>query len=143
MVWVGQPARPHFASPRGYAMNAVVALFGRLMMSAIFLQSGIMKAMAPDATLATFAKLAIPNPPLAYGVTVGVEILGGITVLVGFKTRWAALLLAGWCIATAVAVHYHPADRGQMVHLMKNICMAGGFLQLFALGGGRFSLDRR
>ncbi len=124
-------------------MSAVIALVGRLMMSAIFLQAGIMKAMTPEATLATFAKLAIPNPPLAYGVTVAVEILGGVAILLGFKTRWAALLLAGWCIATAIAAHYHPADRGQMVHLMKNICMAGGFLQLAALGGGRFSLDRR
>ena len=72
-----------------------------------------------------------------------VEIGGGIAVLVGWKTKWAALILAAWCIATGLVAHYHPGDRGQMIHFMKNICMAGGFLQLFVLGAGRFSLDKR
>ena len=124
-------------------LNNSVQLLGRLLMSAIFIQAGINKAMASDATIAYFTKLSLPNPGLAFGVTVAVEILGGLAVLVGWKTRWAALVLAFWCIATAVVAHYHPGDRGQMIHFMKNICMAGGFLQLFVLGAGRFSLDRR
>jgi len=39
--------------------------------------------------------------------------------------------------------HYHPGDNGQMIHFMKNICMAGGFLQVVAFGAGRLSVDRR
>ena len=54
-----------------------------------------------------------------------------------------ALVLAAWCIATAAAAHYHPADTGQMIHFMKNVCMAGGFLQVVAYGAGRLSVDRR
>ena len=72
-----------------------------------------------------------------------VEIGAGVLLLVGWKARCAALVLAIWCVATALVAHYHPDDRGQMIHFMKNICMAGGFLQIFAFGAGRLSLDRR
>lgn len=113
-------------------------------MSAIFIQAGIAKAMSSQATIAGFAKyLSLPNHKLAYAVTLAVEIGGGIAVLVGWKTRWAALILAFWSIATAMVEHYHPGDKGQMIEFMKNVCMAGGFLQLFVLGAGRFSLDKR
>ena len=67
----------------------------------------------------------------------------GITLLIGWQARWSALILAIWCVATAMVAHDHPDDRNQMIHFMKNICMAGGFLQLFAFGAGRLSLDRR
>jgi putative oxidoreductase len=124
-------------------LNSIVALVGRALMSAIFLYAGGTKAMAATATLAYFDKLALPNPPLAYAVTVAVELLGGLAILAGWKTKPAALMLAVWCVATAMVVHYHPGDRAQMIHFMKNLSMAGGLLQLFLLGAGRFSLDRR
>ena len=124
-------------------LNQAVGLLGRVLLSAIFLWAGFNKAISPDATIASFTKLSVANPPLAYTVTLAVELLAGAAVLVGWKTRCAALALAIWCGVTALAVHYHPGDRGQMLHFMKNLCMAGGFLQLFVLGGGRFSLDRR
>lgn len=124
-------------------LNNIVALLGRAMMAAIFIEGGINKALAPVPTMAMLVKYALPNPNLAYAVTLGVEIGGSLAVLAGWKTRWAALLLAVWCISTAMVAHYHPGDKGQMIHFMKNVCMAGGFLQLFVLGAGRFSLDRR
>ena len=121
----------------------IASLIGRVMMSAIFIQGGISKAMTQGPTMAMLARYALPNPGLAYLVAVAVEIGGGLAVLVGWRTRWAAVVLAVWCIATAMVAHYHPADRGQMIHFMKNVCMAGGFIQLCLLGAGRFSLDRR
>jgi putative oxidoreductase len=119
-----------------------VALLGRIMMSAIFIESGIGKAMAPAATMAGFARLGLPVPSAAYALALLVEIGMGVALLVGWRIRWAALALALWCVATAVVAHYHPGDRNQMIHFMKNICMAGGFLQIVAFGAGRLSLDR-
>lgn len=124
-------------------MTDWIALLGRLLLSAIFLQGGVNKLLAPTATIASFTKLGLIVPPLAYAIAVAVEIGGGAAVLLGWKARWAGLILAAFCIATAITAHYHPGDRGQMIHFMKNICMAGGFLQLFAYGAGRLSLDRR
>ena len=124
-------------------MREWAAPAGRILMSAIFIYGGIGKAMAATATIAYFEKLGLPLPPVAYAVTLLVEIGVGITFLLGWKARCTALILAVWCVATAMVAHFHPDDRGQMIHFMKNICMAGGFLQLFAFGAGRLSLDRR
>jgi putative oxidoreductase len=124
-------------------MTNWTALVGRVLLSAIFINSGINKAMAPAATIAGFTKLGLILPPLAYAIAVAVELGGGLAVLVGWKTRWASLILAVFCVAAAFLAHYHPGDRGQMIHFMKNIAIAGGFLQLMAFGPGRLSLSRR
>ena len=121
----------------------LVGLAGRFLMSAIFIQAGILKAMAPAATTAYFAKDGLPVPGAAYAVALLVEIGGGILFLLGWRARLMALILAVWCIATAMVAHYHPENREQMINFMKNICMAGGFLQVVAFGAGRLSIDRR
>jgi putative oxidoreductase len=119
-----------------------VALLGRLMMSAIFLFSGVTKAMAPAATMAYLGKQGLPLVGAAYALTLAVEIGGGALFLVGYRARIVSLVLAAWCIATAMVAHYHPGDQAQMIHFMKNVCMAGGFLQIVAFGAGRWSVDR-
>jgi putative oxidoreductase len=119
-----------------------LGLFGRLLMSAIFIEGGIGKAMAPAATMAYFAKLNMPMVGAAYALTLAVEIGGGILFLVGFRARVVAVVLAVWCFVTAMTAHYHPGDTGQMIHFMKNLCMAGGFLQVAAFGAGRLALTR-
>ena len=120
-----------------------VLLLSRVLMAAIFIHGGIYKATMPAATMANFTKLGLPMPGAAYAVTLVVEIGVGVLFLLGWRARWMALVLAVWCVATAFVAHYAPGDRGQMIHFMKNLCMAGGFLQVVAYGAGRFSLDRR
>jgi putative oxidoreductase len=120
-----------------------VALLGRLLMSAIFIQGGLNKALDPTGAMAMMAHYGMPVVPAAYAVSVIVELFGGLLILVGWQTRWAALVLAVWCIATALVAHFHPGDVNNMIHFMKNVSMAGGFLQLFVYGAGRLSLDRR
>ncbi len=123
-------------------MAPLLALLGRLAMAAFMLQAGVNKAMAPAATMASFAKQGLPAVSAAYAITLAVELAVAAALLVGWRARGSAFILAFWCVATAFVVHYVPADRGQMLHFMKNICMAGGFLQIAAYGAGRFSLDR-
>ena len=120
-----------------------IALAGRVLMSAIFIYGGYGKAIAPSATMAYFSNLHLPMVGAAYALTLAVEIGIGILFLVGYRARLTGLILAAWCIATAFAAHYHPENRDAMIHFMKNVCMAGGFLQVVAFGAGRISLDRR
>jgi putative oxidoreductase len=66
------------------------------------------------------------------------ELGGGLLVLFGWKTRWAAIALFGFCLLTALFFHMG-AD--QAIQLQKNVAMAGGFLTLAVLGPGPWSLD--
>jgi putative oxidoreductase len=71
-------------------------------------------------------------------VVILTELDGGLLVLVGLKTRWAAIALFGFCLLTALFFHLG-AD--QAIHFRKNIAMAGGFLTLAILGPGAWSFD--
>ncbi len=71
------------------------------------------------------------------------ELGGGLLVLLGLWTRYAAIALAGFCVLAAIIFHYQPGDMGQMINFMKNITIAGGFLVLAGSGPGAFALDNR
>jgi putative oxidoreductase len=120
-----------------------VILLSRVLMAAIFIHGGFHKAMAPSATIAMLAHYNLPMPGVAYAVTLLVEIGAAIAFLIGWNGKAAALVLAVWCVATALVAHSNLGDSGQLIHFYKNMCMAGGFLQVFVYGTGAFSLDRR
>jgi putative oxidoreductase len=120
-----------------------VILLSRVLMAAIFILGGFGKAMNPSGTMAMLAHYNLPMPGIGYAVSLVVELGAGIAFLLGWKGRAAALVLAVWCVATALVAHYHPGDTNQMIHFMKNLCMAGGFLQVVAYGSGAFSIDRK
>lgn len=120
-----------------------VILLSRVLMAAIFIHGGFGKATNPSGTMAMFTHYNLPMPGVAYAVTLLVELGAGIAFLLGWKGRAAALVLAVWCVATALVAHSHFADPNQLIHFYKNICMAGGFLQVFVYGTGAFSLERR
>jgi putative oxidoreductase len=75
--------------------------------------------------------------PLAIAVELGC----GLLILCGYHTRAAALLLAGFCLATAVLFHGKFGDRNQLLHFEKDLAIAGGLLVLFAHGAGAWALD--
>jgi putative oxidoreductase len=110
----------------GGAAQDFGTLIGRVL-SAIFVWSGFGKLAAPGRTTVYFASLGVPLPALAWVVAVLVEFVGGLTLLLGFQARLTALLLAAWCIVTALAGHTNFADPDMQIHFMKNIAMAGGF----------------
>jgi putative oxidoreductase len=69
------------------------------------------------------------------------ELGGGLLVLLGLFTRYAAIALAGFCVLAGYFFHFQPGDMGQMINFMKNITIAGGFLVLAGSGPGAFALD--
>jgi putative oxidoreductase len=84
----------------------------------------------------------LPVPTVAYAIAVIVELGGGLCILLGFQIRIVAAIMAVFCVATALIAHYDPTNQAQMINFMKNICMAGGFLQLVAWGGGRYTVSK-
>ena len=122
-------------------MTDGLALLGRILLSAIFVQGGVSKLMAMGATVGYFTHVGLPVPEAAWAVAVFCELVCGAALLVGLLTRPAALVLAVWCIATALVAHADFGDRMQAINFMKNLGLAGGMLYAAAFGAGRFSLD--
>lgn len=121
----------------------VVPLVGRILISAIFLLSGISKITAPAAMIGYISSAGLPLPQLGLAIAIAVEVAGSIALIAGFHTRLTAAILAVFTVVTALAFHNNLGDQSQFINFFKNIAMAGGLLQVVAFGGGRFSLDAR
>jgi putative oxidoreductase len=124
-------------------LNDGVALLGRLLLSVIFILSGVQKLMDFSGTVAFMGVEGLPVPALAAIVAVIVECIGGILLIVGYQTRPTGMVMAVWCVATALVAHRDFGNPDQMIHFLKNVGMAGGFLQLVAFGAGAWGIDGR
>ena len=129
--------------PQSATYSDSVALVGRILLAAIFLLSGASKLADPAGTIGYIASAGLPLPQLSFIGAAAVEILGGLALVVGYRTRIVALVLALFSLAAALAFHSALADQNQFIHFFKNIAMAGGLLQVTAFGAGRYSFDAR
>jgi putative oxidoreductase len=123
------------------ALRDSLELAGRIMLALLFLISGIGKIAAYEATVGYMHAEGVPGALLP--VTIVLEIAGAVAIMAGWKTRIAALLLAGFTLVAAVIFHSNFGDQMQMVMFLKNVAITGGFLMLVANGAGRYSLDAR
>jgi putative oxidoreductase len=123
----------------GSSVTAAAALAGRLLLATIFLHEAWSKLAGYSAALAYMQAFGVPGQllPLAIAVELGC----GLLILCGYHTRAAALILAGFCVATAVLFHGKFGDRNQLLHFEKDLAIAGGLLVLFAHGAGAWALD--
>jgi putative oxidoreductase len=123
------------------AFQTLSAPLGRLLISSIFILSGLNKITGYAGTQAYMESMGVPGALLP--VVIAVELLGGLAVIVGWKTRLAAFLLAGFSVLSALLFHADFSDPMQMIMFSKNFALAGGFLFLVAHGAGAWSVDNR
>jgi putative oxidoreductase len=114
---------------------------GRLLMSSLFIWDGVRQLLSPSVFAQYFASVHVPLPNVAIWLSIPIHLLAGMALLVGFKTRWAAALLAVLSVATAFGVHLPIGDQDNMIHFYKNLVMTGGFLYVIAFGAGTVSID--
>jgi putative oxidoreductase len=115
-------------------------LGGRILISALFLISGLGKISAYAGTQAYMESAGVPGVLLP--LVIGLEVFGAAAIIVGYRTRLVASALALFTIASGVLFH-GGGDQMQQIMLMKNLAIAGGFLFLVARGAGDWSLDAR
>lgn len=125
----------------GNGSNAGALLVARILLSAIFIQAGFSKIGGYAGAQGYIQSAGVPG--ILLPLVILLELGGGLAILVGFKTRWMALALGAFCIASALLFHMNFGDRVQAINFMKNLSMAGGFLALYAAGAGKFSWDGR
>ncbi len=122
-------------------MDTFLNLAARILMSQIFIISGIGKITGYAGTQAYMAKMGVPGALLP--LVILVELGGGLALLFGFQTRWVALALAGFTLVSALIFHLNFSDQMQMINFMKNLAMTGGLLMFVRYGAGAPSIDSR
>jgi putative oxidoreductase len=132
---------PTSRASRTNTVENVAELAGRSFLALLFLLSGLGKIGAYAATATYMSAVGVPGVLLP--VVVATEVFGAIAIILGWKTRVTALLLAGYALLTALILHTNFADQIQIIMFLKNVSIAGGFLLLVANGAGRLSFDRR
>lgn len=116
-------------------------LLGRILLSTLFLMSGLGKIAAYSVTAGYMASQGVPGVLLP--LVILTEVGGAIAIITGWHTRIVAILMAGFTVLAALMFHSHFGDQNQMIHFMKNLSIAGAFLMLAVNGAGRYSLDAR
>jgi putative oxidoreductase len=144
---LGSPAAAD-SGVAGFALRDPLLLLGRIFIGAIFIISGYGKLMGLSAFAASLEKNGVP---FASGLAVlgaAVEFFGGLAIVLGVETRYAAMLMIAFVIVATLISHrfweyQDPAMlRAQQTNFSKNMSIIGGFLLLLAAGGGRYAIER-
>lgn len=122
-------------------MEKATQLTARVFLGHIFLLAGVSKIGAYGATAGYMDAMGVPGALLP--LVIVFEIAGGLAIIVGWKTRYASIALAGFSVVAAAIFHNNFADQMQTILFMKNIAIAGGFMLLAVHGAGAYSLDNR
>lgn len=126
----------------------IAALIGRILIAIMYVPAGWSKIGNFAGTSGFIASKGLPLPDVGAAIAVIVELAGGLALLVGWKTRWAALVLAVFTLVATFFFHAFwavPVEQKMVQTLMfnKNIAIVGGLLLAYAFGPGRFSVDKR
>ena len=126
--------------------RSTLALIGRILMSAIFILSGISKFADPASTIGYMSSAGVPRPDILVYVAAVAELAGGLSLLFGFLARIGALGLI--VLVVIITGFFHrfwelPAAEAamQQAHFLKNLAIMGGLFMVVAMGPGRYSLD--
>ena len=121
-------------------MANLIDFIGRLLISALFLFSAYNKIFSIDGTMRWIEGFGMPG--LLVYPTIALEIILPLFVIIGYRARLSAGLLAIFCIATAFLFHYDFVDQMQTIAFLKNLGLAGGFLFIVANGTKDWAVDK-
>ena len=119
----------------------ILELIGRIFISLIFLVAGVGKILNYEGTIGYMESFGVPG--YLFIPAIIIEILFPLLVIVGYKTKFSAIILALFAILLAVIFHTDFSNQMQLMSFLKNFAIAGGFLIIFVRGAGKYSIDQR
>lgn len=122
-------------------MEKITQLTARILLGHIFLIAGLSKIGAYAGTQGYMESMGVPGALLP--LVILLEIAGGLTIIIGWKTRYSAIILALFSVGAAAIFHNNFDDQMQTILFMKNIAIAGGLMLLAVHGAGACSIDNR
>ena len=122
-------------------MANLLDLIGRILISALFLISAYNKIFSIDGTIGWMQGFGVPGF-LLYP-TIALEIILPILIIIGYKTKISAIILAIFSIATALIFHLDFSNQMQVIALLKNLGLAGGFIFIAVNGPKDWAFDKK
>ena len=116
-------------------------LIGRIFISLVFLLSGYNKIFNYDNTISWMEGFGIPGFLLWPAIVL--EILLPIFIIIGYRTQISAIILAMFCLATALIFHNDFANQMQIIAFLKNFGLAGGFLFIAVNGPKEWAIEKK
>ena len=117
----------------------IVEVIGRIFLSVLFLFNGIAKIFYYEGTIEYMENFGVPGV-LIYPAII-IEILFPILLIIGYKTRFSAIVLASFTILLAIIFHTDFSNQMQLTAFLKNFAIAGGFIIIFVCGPDKYSID--
>ena len=117
----------------------IVEFFGRLLLSALFLIEGFEKISIQEDVIMYMEDYGVPG--ILFLPALVLEILFPLLLIVGYKTKWTALIMALFTFVVAIIFHTDFSESMQLMLFLKDIAIAGGFMIIIAYGPGKISLD--
>ena len=117
----------------------IIELIGRIFLSALFLIEGIGKLFTQEQVITYMEEYGVPG--ILFIPAVIVEILFPLLLIVGYKTKLAALVMALFTLTVTIIFHTNFGDGMQLISFLKNLAITGGFMIVIAYGSNKFSLD--
>lgn len=129
-------------------VNQFAPLAGRILLSIIFIMSGISKITGFAGTSGWMASKGLPAPDVLLAASIVIELGAAAMIVVGFKARWGAAALFLWMIPVTLVFHNYwafPAAEQQIQSIMffKNLGLMGGMLLIMGFGSGPLSVDKK
>ena len=119
----------------------VIEVLGRIFLSAIFLINGVGKIFSYEGTIQYMENFNVSGNLIIPAIIV--EILFPILLIIGYQTRFSALILSLFTLTLAAIFHTDFLNQMQLISFLKNIAIAGGFLIIFVRGAGKYSIDHK
>ena len=114
-------------------------LIGRILLSALFLIEGFGKISMQENVIMYMEDYGVPG--ILFVPATVLEILFPLLLIVGYKTKWAASVMALFTFTVAIIFHTDFSEGMQMVFFLKDLAIAGGFMIILVYGPGKISLD--
>jgi len=136
-------------------MWEVIYALGRIAVPIVFIVFGVIQFMNIGNYIANPAVVQVStltggvlSPTVIAYLVAAIDLVGGLLVLIGFMTRWAAVVLFVFVGLTIFFVHHFWDMEGaaralNQAHALKNLAIMGALLMLAAMGPGRWSVDNR
>ena len=108
----------------------IIEAFGRILISSLFLIEGVRKFFFQEETIMYMEDYGVPE--ILFFPSIILEVLFPILLIIGYKTRFSASIMAFFTLTVALIFHTNFDNQMELVIFLKDMAIAGGFLIIAA-----------